>query len=211
MLSLIWSSVCFFSSAPWLAVSFPADAWQPGQPAAIHVLGTADGVPFEDIYPFSDIPVPTTQVSGTITLTGAVDPAQTVTLTFRPADGSPAFAHTVTLAADGSYALTGIPAGVYSLAVKGSRWLQKVVPLDNTQGDLLHADATLTPGDANDDNHIDILDLGVLADTYNTDATNPDGTPNPDWDPRADFNCDGHVDILDLGLLADNYNTDGDP
>ena len=79
------------------------------------------------------------------------------------------------------------------------------VVVDTTSGDVGDVNVTLPPGDANNDNHVDIVDLGFLADHYNSDLG--DGV----YDAQEDFNGDGHVDIVDLGILADNYNTDGDP
>jgi hypothetical protein len=65
--------------------------------------------------------------------------------------------------------------------------------------------ATLSPGDVNHDNQVDIIDLGLLADAFGT-------TPaSPRWNADADLNGDGSVDILDLGLLADNFGKSGDP
>ena len=130
---------------------------------------------------------------------------QPITFEFRPKDGSALFQRVATLAADCSFTLSDIPARSYNVWVKGAKWLASVVPVDVTSGDATGFVAALHGGDANNDNHVDIMDLGLLADFYNTDAG--DGY----YDSRADFNCDGHVDILDLGILADNYNMDGAP
>ena len=52
------------------------------------------------------------------------------------------------------------------------------------------------PGDANGDNVVDLLDLGVVGDNWN-------GTGKT-WE-EGDFNYDGVVDLLDLGVVGDNW------
>jgi hypothetical protein len=144
-------------------------------------------------------------VSGKVVLQGCVNSAQPIAFTLRPAGGGPPFTRTLTLAADGTFRLSAVPAGSYTLAVKGSRWLQKRLPVDVSNGDVSGLILTLPAGDVNGDNRVDILDLGRLADAFNT-------TPaSPKWNADADLNCDGRVDILDLGLLADNFGKTGDP
>ncbi|MBN2292695.1 MAG: hypothetical protein JXM70_09735 [Pirellulales bacterium] len=54
-----------------------------------------------------------------------------------------------------------------------------------------------TPGDANRDDCVDVVDLGILAAHYGT-------TSGAEWED-ADFNGDGKVDASDLGLLATYY------
>jgi hypothetical protein len=63
---------------------------------------------------------------------------------------------------------------------------------------------TLLPGDIINDNRVNIFDLGLLADAFNSTP----GTPK--WNDNADLNCDGKVDIFDLGLLADTFGKQGD-
>jgi probable HAF family extracellular repeat protein len=146
-----------------------------------------------------------TSVSGTVTLAGSVNPAQTITLTFRPTDGSDAFTRSVLLSPSGTFSLTGIPSTKYQVAVKGAKWLRRVVPVDASRGTASPLTATLLPGDINDDNKVNIADLGLLADAFGS-------TPaSSRWNANADLNCDNRVDITDLGLLADNFGKNGDP
>ncbi len=55
----------------------------------------------------------------------------------------------------------------------------------------------LLPGDANQDNTVDVTDLGILATYYDTgsDLSLAEG----------DFNNDSLVNVSDLGILATNY------
>ncbi len=143
-------------------------------------------------------------VSGAVTLEGAINRAQPVTFAFRPTDGSAGFTRLATLDANGKFGLVGIPRKQYNVRVKGPKWLAKVIPIDASQGSVTNVTVTLLGGDANNDNHVDNLDLGIVAAAYATQA----GDPN--FDPRADLNCNGEVSNLDLGLLANNYGADGD-
>ena len=54
------------------------------------------------------------------------------------------------------------------------------------------------PGDANHDDVVDYLDLGILAGNY--------GQSGKTWE-EADFTGEGDVDYLDLGVLAGAYGT----
>jgi hypothetical protein len=148
---------------------------------------------------------PVVKISGVITLAGSVNAAQSISFTFRPVGGGTPFTLAQTLAADGSFRLSSVPIGNYQIAIKGSRWLQKVVAVNAVTGDVSGVNATLRPGDINNDNTVNIQDLGLLADAFNT-------TPaSPNWNANADLNCDNRVNITDLGLLADNFGKNGDP
>ena len=151
-------------------------------------------------------------VSGTITLEGATNPAQMVTFVFRDfATGTPLFTRTQILTplaatSGGTFQFTGIPAAKYTLAIKGSVNLQKVVPVLATASDVTNVAAMLPAGDANNDNSVDSTDFGLLIGAFNTDASISGGG----YDPRADFNYDGFVDSTDFGLLIGNFNLVGD-
>lgn len=58
---------------------------------------------------------------------------------------------------------------------------------------------TYLPADINQDGHVDLLDLNMLASRYNSCGGNLG---------RADINNDGCIDLLDLGLLSQKYNTE---
>jgi hypothetical protein len=111
----------------------------------------------------------------------------------------------VTLAADGTYSLSNIPAGTYILAIKGSKWLRNDLVLNTTGGDVSGVNATLLPGDISSHNRVNINDLGLLADSFGKSQG------QAGFNPNADLNCDGKVSLVDLGLLADNYGKIGDP
>ena len=143
-------------------------------------------------------------VSGVVMLPGCVNKQQNITFTFRPASGTN-LTRTVTLNADGSFALNNIPDGVYTLAVQGSKWLRNVVPVDLSSGDAMNLAVTLTPGDANGDNVVDIADFGILVNAYGGDSA----IAGSGYDVRSDFDCDGVVDIGDFGLLVNAYGTTG--
>ena len=154
------------------------------------------------------LPTPkTATVSGTVlldSLSGQAAP-QTVQFQFRPTDGSLPFTLTAPISGTGAFSFSGIPVNTYTLAMKGAKWMQKVVPLDLTAA-VTPVSVTLRGGDANNDNRVDILDFGALVNSYGSLQSDP----TSGYDPQADFNCDGMVDVLDFGILINNYGTVGD-
>ncbi len=63
---------------------------------------------------------------------------------------------------------------------------------------------TLLEGDANGDNMVNILDFGILRNSYFCD----EGMSC--FDPRADFDENNTINILDFGLLRGDYFMEGD-
>jgi hypothetical protein len=147
-----------------------------------------------------------TSVAGKVTLAECTNSVQPITFAFRPTSGGAASTQTVTLAADGSYLALNIVPGTYDVAIKGSKWLQTVVTnVQVTSDTTTGVDATLRPGDINNDNKVNILDLGLLADSFGKSQG------QTGFNPDADLNCDGKVNIVDLGVLADFFGKNGDP
>jgi hypothetical protein len=147
-----------------------------------------------------------TSVAGTITLAECTNSVQPITFDFKPTSGGEANTQMVTLAADGSYLALNIVPGTYDVAIKGSKWLRKVVTsVQVTSDTTTGVDATLLPGDINNDNKVNILDLGLLADSFGKSQG------QTGFNPDADLNCDNTVNIVDLGVLADNFGKSGDP
>jgi hypothetical protein len=150
------------------------------------------------------IKMPGVQVSGQITLKGAVSSAQAITFAFRPTAGTP-FTRQQTLQANGAFSFNDIPGGTYTLHIKGSKWLARNVKVDASHGDVSGVNATLLPGDIDGDNKVNITDLGLLADSFGRSQG------QTGFNPNADLNDDNKVDITDLGLLADSFGKVGDP
>jgi hypothetical protein len=158
------------------------------------------------------INIPNT-ISGVVTLQQTANAAQTLTFAFRPEGGGTAIVRTQTLTpignSQGTFRFTDIPPGRYSLAIKGSKWLQKAVPIDANTGDVSGVTALLLAGDGNGDNFADIADLLLLVRRYNTiRGVNTD--PLTGYLDAVDFNSDDANDISDLLLLISNYNRQGD-
>ena len=146
--------------------------------------------------------------AGKVTFEGLVATAapQSVAFTFRPSDNSGNVTQTLNVAADGNFALSGLPAKPGILHIKSAKRLAVNVPLDLTAGAVSGLTATLPAGDANNDNRVDVLDFGSLVNSYGSSQSDP----NSGYDPTCDFNGDGRVDVLDFGLLVNNYGTQGD-
>ena len=144
--------------------------------------------------------------SGLVTLEGTTHSQQPVTFTFRPTDGSAALPQTVTLQANGGFLIAGIPAGHYTVHIKGAKWLAKNVAFDATNSSLSNVAVTLRAGDANNDNSVDPTDFGLFVSAYNSSVN----IPGSSYDASCDFNEDGAVDPTDFGLFVGNYNAQGD-
>ena len=150
-----------------------------------------------------DIP----EVSGQVTLQGSTSVVQPLTCTLTPtgATTSATITETVTAAADGTFSLTGIPAGTYTLSIKGSRSLRKDMAVDTTSGTVSGLTVPLLAGDLNGDNAVTLSDLAMLRAAYGSTPT------STNWNPNADLNGDGAVTLSDLAILRANYGKTGDP
>lgn len=142
-------------------------------------------------------------ISGVVDLQQAVNLVQPIIFDVRAAGGTTLFTTTLTLGAGGEFTLP-VPLGSYDIAIKGSKWLQRVVSVDASAGSVSGVSALLLAGDATNDNVVDISDLLVVIGAYNQVA------PDAGYLDAADFNCDGADDISDLLLLIGNYNRIGD-
>lgn len=116
---------------------------------------------------------------------------QTATSHWRP-NGTVAFKPTV-------------PAGGYKLAVKSDTHLQEVVNINITgTGDYIGA-LTLTNGDVDNSNAIDLADYLILVSAFDT-ASGDSG-----YLAGADLNKDGSVDLGDYLILVGNFDLVGMP
>ncbi len=142
-------------------------------------------------------------VSGKITLQAAVNGAQPVSFEFRPTSGAASTLVSTVLDAGGNYTLNGLAPDTYDVAIKGAKWLQKVVTGVNANAPVTGLNATLLAGDVNNNNNVDVDDLTLLLNVYN--STLGDGT----YTDAADLTCNGLVDVDDLTVLLNNYNVRG--
>jgi hypothetical protein len=108
--------------------------------------------------------------------------------------------------ATGQFTICNIPPGTYAVLARGFNTLANlrtgvVVP----EGGSVTVDfGTLTPGDADGNNKVDIFDFKLLYDAYGATSG------GPGWDPRVDFNCDGAIQILDFSILSTYYGQEGE-
>ena len=165
-------------------------------------------------------PVTGATVTGRVSLEGVTDlsavspvsPLGTFSVTFRDAaSGAVVKTATVALAttagsANGTFTVSGIPAGTYNVIVKGAKNLAVLVPnvvVSATSGTV--PPVILPAGDSNGDNSVDSSDFGTLIGAFNTDGA----ISGSGYDPAVDFNFDGTVDSSDFGLLIGQFNNVG--
>ena len=143
--------------------------------------------------------VPGATVTGQVDLPGRADDSG-VMITVEGTDISTAST------ADGHFTLTGVPVGEQTLVFTKELFLVRKLTVDvPATGTLLLPDpVTLKPGDANNDNQVNIQDLTLLATAYRTVSG------DDRYNVATDFNADGKVNIQDLTLLASSYRKVGD-
>ena len=150
-------------------------------------------------------------VQGQIQIRDSADAQMPVTFEFRSIFTGAIFTRTATLTAvsgrpdTGAFTFTDIPMSSYTVHIKGANTLATNIPVDTTLGNALNLAASLLAGDANNDNHVDVLDFGLLVNAYGSDMN----VPGSGYDMNADFNNDCKVDVLDFGILVNNYGAVG--
>ncbi len=147
------------------------------------------------------------KVSGTLVIDGLASATTLPVVTFEfrtPGSTTPLFTKTATPAPNGTYVVQGVGDGTYDIGVKGANTLRTTLTNVVVNAVTTLPTVTLLGGDANGDNAVDNVDLGLLAVAYAS------STGDSNFDPRADFNNDGSVDNLDLAILANNYALNGD-
>lgn len=145
-------------------------------------------------------------VSGRVTLQGRADQTSLIDFELRePGETAPIDIYQVTVAADGSYLLTGIEPGTYDLTAKGMNSLRAKQPnitvaaSQQTSG----INFSLLGGDADNNNVVSLVDFAILR------AANGTRPGDPKWDPRADFNGNNQIDLTDFAILRSNSGKSG--
>jgi len=106
---------------------------------------------------------------------------------------------------NGVFSIANIPRDAYTLHIKGAKYLATNVTVNASNGNVTGVTAFLRAGDVDNNNAVDLDDLGLLALAFNTVS----GASF--YDARADLDGNNAVDLDDLGLLARNFNVSGDP
>ncbi len=122
----------------------------------------------------------------------------------------------LTLSNTGTFALTQIPVGKYSLFAKTFHYLRGRVSTDSivvteslgvspvtfkwVAADSSLIASELRGGDGNNDNRVDLADFGLLAAHFGASGF---ATESAAW--GADFNGDGIVNLADFALLQSNF------
>ena len=148
-------------------------------------------------------------ISGRVLLEGNSSSAVPITFQFTPQDGSPIFTRTVTPAPNGDFTLNALPPKLYTVGIKGAKWLRASLAVNVLLNDAQGVNVLLIGGDANDDNVVDVTDLVLVINHYNQQKNVP--IDNPNYLEAADFNNDGVNDVTDLLTVISHYNNLGNP
>lgn len=144
-------------------------------------------------------------ISGTVVLgdwTGPIG-ARPVTFEVRAVGSTtPIYSTTVALGAGGTYSFNPvIPAtGFYDITCKGTNWLRSLRSnVTVTATGATGQNFTLTNGDSDNDNSVDIADYAILSSAYGTSLG------DVGFVASADLNGDDSVDIADYAILSSKY------
>ncbi|MBL8047221.1 MAG: S8 family serine peptidase [Chthonomonas sp.] len=121
----------------------------------------------------------------------------------NPTTGAVLAQHPLIIDRLGRYTIQTNLAGNLDIAIKTSHWLSKRRNIGTTSN-AVNQNVSLTNGDCNEDNIVDIADYSILATAFDSQ---PD---SPNWDERADLNGDDIVDIADYNLLASAFDLAGE-
>ncbi len=121
-----------------------------------------------------------------------------------PGETIPRDTFTTTTSDLGTFSLTSLAPGVYTMRVKNSHTLANAQVVTLTIGTADLDFGLLREGDANNDNAVDLLDFSTLAPAFATVAG------DAGFEPQADFDVDGWVGLVDFSLLAANFGRMGD-
>lgn len=118
---------------------------------------------------------------------------------------TPVMSYNITTDQSGNFSIPNVPAGTYTIAVKNSHTLKRVL-----SGQVLAEGANalnfglLREGDVNNSNTVSLSDISLVIASFNK------ASGNAGFDSRADLNNDGIVSISDISLLISNFNTAGE-
>ncbi|PNQ72127.1 hypothetical protein C1T31_13565 [Hanstruepera neustonica] len=118
---------------------------------------------------------------------------------------TPIYAFNVSASALGEIELpSSISQGEYKVLVKHPLYLQRVKTINVTENTIEIYNDALLAGDVNNDNVVNIFDLGIFSGTYNLISG------DTGFDARADFDNNLIINIFDLGLFSGNYQLFGE-
>jgi hypothetical protein len=144
----------------------------------------------------------TASLIGTVTLGDYSVDATSIPITVRLIrEGVVARTETVFLNSAGQFTVPNVIAGTYDVWIKAAHWLSKLDARASVSGNVDIGAVTLVNGDANGDNAVGLLDLGILK---------ADWGKSPPSNPNADLNGDGTVGLLDLDILKKYWGKSGD-
>jgi hypothetical protein len=123
----------------------------------------------------------------------------------RPPDNSGDLVIAANVDAAGNFTIDNIPSQSYQVKVKMANTLSDVVQTSVVNGDVVGLVlGPLQGGDADNNNSVDVLDLDLLIQFFDTCQG------DPGYDARADFDCNDCVDVLDLDVLIRNFDEVGE-
>lgn len=144
-------------------------------------------------------------IEGTVTREDCPGLPFSTTFTLRPPDNTPDIVIDADVDADGHFIIEDIPSKSYQVKVKHLGTLSDVVQTSLVNGDVIGLVlGPLKGGDTDNSNTVDVIDLDLLIQAFDSDPS------SPNWNPMADFDCTDSVDVLDLDILLRNFDLSGE-
>ncbi|MCW5942819.1 MAG: right-handed parallel beta-helix repeat-containing protein [Fimbriimonadaceae bacterium] len=145
-------------------------------------------------------------VSGSVAFedlaSGAPKPSGLTVEFYDSAASAPFATWPVELGADGAFVLPA-PGPLVEIGFRTGTWLRKRVAANTTNGNVTGLNVSLSNGDVNGDNSVNVSDFLLLRAAYGSTA----GTPS--FRPEADLNRDGSVGVADFLILRRNFGRSG--
>jgi len=106
----------------------------------------------------------------------------------------------------GVFTITGLDPATYDIGIKNWTCLSELkTGVTLTTGNTTVVDfGTTREGDADNNDHVNILDASSLVGAFGSSQG------GPGWNAHCDFNREGNVNILDASALASNFGEHGD-
>ena len=114
------------------------------------------------------------------------------------------YQYDVTIDEMGQFQITGVPVGSFDVFLKVDGYLKKTIGTQSLTENIEFSFFSITSGDLNGDNAVNISDLSILNVSFGKSAG------DEGYNILADLNCNGLVNILDFSLLGASFGLGGD-
>ncbi len=160
----------------------------------MYAVKTSQGIIYKVTEAFSE-----TELEATVSWIEACGSKPAVLELYQPGTDILTHEFDVIINPSGQFLVSEMPFGVFDIFLKVDGYLKKSVGTQTITPNTILNFPTITPGDINGDNVINISDLSQFALSFGK-TSGDEG-----YNSLADLNCDSNVNIVDISLLAGSY------